>query len=95
VQRVRELIAASPHPVRWFLIDMQAIWEIDITATDALNRLADELQKRGVSLRIARANRPLREQLSRIGLHEQLGGTIYYPSVHDAVEAFRREMNGM
>ncbi len=93
VQRVRELINASPHAVKWFLVDMQAVWEIDVTAADALTRLAGELSQRGVSLRIARANRPLREVLERLGLREKLGDAdlTYFPSVHAAVEAFRRE----
>lgn len=91
VQRVRRLIAASPHPVRWFLVDMQAVWDIDVTAADALARLAEELARQGVSLRIARANRPLREQLERLGLAQQLGREVYFGSVHMAVDAFRRE----
>ncbi len=94
VQRVRELINTSPHAVKWFLVDMQAVWEIDVTAADALTRLSDELSQRGVSLRIARANRPLREVLGRLGLREKLGEVdmMYFPSVHAAVEAFRREV---
>ncbi len=90
--RVRQLIASSPHQVRWFLIDMQAVWEIDVTATEALTRLAAELQKGGVALKIARANRPLREMLDRIAIQGQPGETVYFPSVHAAVEAFRREV---
>lgn len=92
VHRVRELIQASPNPVRWFLVDMQAVWEIDVTAAEALSRLARELQQAGISLRIARANRPLREKLERIGLAAQLGAD-YYPSVHAAVEAFQKEQS--
>jgi SulP family sulfate permease len=91
VQRVRELIRSSPTAVRWFLVDMQAVWEIDVTAAEALSRLTQELQQQGIALRIARANRPLREKLERIGLAEQLGAENYYPSVHAAIEAFRRE----
>jgi len=91
VQRVRELIQSSPTPVRWFLVDMQAVWEIDVTAAEALARLVNELQEKGIALKIARANRPLREKLERIGLAGQLGAANYYPSVHAAVEAFRLE----
>jgi sulfate permease, SulP family len=91
VQRVRELIAASPHRVRWFVVDMQAIWEIDVTAAEAFSRLVDELRQKGIALAIARANRPLRERLERIGLKEQLGEATYHPSVHAAIEAFQRE----
>jgi SulP family sulfate permease len=91
LQRARQLIAASPNRVRWFLIDMQAVWEIDVTAADALIRLEDELRQAGIALRIARANRPLRERLARIGLQQRLGDAAFFPSVHAAVEAFRRE----
>jgi SulP family sulfate permease len=91
VQRVRQLITSSPHPVRWFLIDMQAVWEIDITAADALARLAGELKREGIALRIARANRPLRERLSRMGFHQHFDEATYYPSVHAAIKAFRNE----
>lgn len=90
--RVRQLIAESTHPVRWFLIDMQAVWEIDITAAEVLAHLAEELKGRGVALRIARANRPLREKLDRMGLREQLGEpATYFSSVHAAVESFQSE----
>lgn len=90
VQRTRELIAASPNPVRCFVVDMQAVWDIDITAADTFARLVKELRGSGVTLVIARANRPLREKLERIGLKEQLPEVTYYPSVHSAIEAFQR-----
>ena len=61
VQRVRSLIAASPHPVRWFVVDMQAVWEIEITAAEALHRLADELAQQGIALRCARQSPPARQ----------------------------------
>lgn len=95
VQRVRSLIASSPHPVRWFVVDMQAVWEIGITAAEALHRLSDELEQQGIALRFARANRPLRAKLERIRLFERLGPATYYPSVHAAVEAFRRQTDGV
>ena len=89
-QRVRELIASSPSPVRWVVFDMQAVWEIDVTAAEMLSRLVDELQQKGITLAIARANRPLREKLERIGLKEHFSEKTYFPSVHRAVEVFQR-----
>lgn len=91
VQRVRELIQSSPHPVRWFLLDVQAVWEIDVTAAEALVRLVRELREQGIALRIARANRPLRDKLARVGLADLLGPEGYFPSVHAGVAAFLRE----
>lgn len=91
VDRVRQLIAASPHPVKWFVVDMQAVWEVDVSAADSLGRLADELKGNGIALRIARANRPLRDRLDHFGLTRRLGDTPWYPSVHAAVEDFQRQ----
>jgi SulP family sulfate permease len=91
LQRVRQLIASSPVPVRWFIVDMQAVWDIDVTAADALARLPDELRKSGIALMVARANRPLREKLEQISAQGQLDRLAYYPSVHAAIEACQRE----
>jgi sulfate permease, SulP family len=89
-QRVRELIASSPTPVRFVVFDMQAVWEIDVTAAEMLSRLVDELQQKGITFAIARAKRPLREKLERIGLKEKFSEKTYFSSVHMAVEVFQR-----
>lgn len=94
LERVRGLVSASPVPVRWVLVDMQAVTDIDVTAAEAVSRLKEELGQRGIALKIARANRPLRERLQRIGLGEHLAGENLFPSVHAAVAAFRRETDG-
>jgi SulP family sulfate permease len=88
IERARSLIDASPTPVRWFLLDAQAIVDVDVTGADALGRLIEELDARGIALKIARANRPLRETLARIGLRGQLGAAVLFPSVHEAIAAF-------
>jgi len=90
VGRVRELVAASPTPLRWFLVDAQAITDIDVTALDALQQLEDELKRQGIALKIARANRPLREILERTGITREIGQESFFPSVHEAVAAFER-----
>jgi SulP family sulfate permease len=90
VERVRSLVAASAEPVRWVLVDMQAVTDIDVTAAEAVARLREELSGRGIHLKIARANRPLRERLARIGLEDQLGELNLFPSVHEGAAAFRQ-----
>jgi sulfate permease, SulP family len=89
VQRVRELVAASPAPVRWFLVDAQAITDIDITAAEALRGLNKELQQQGIALKFAHANRPLRKILERIGFTTEIGRESIFHAVHEAAEAFQ------
>ena len=91
VTRVRELIATSPTPVRWFLLDAQAITDIDVTAAEALYRLQAELRVRRIALKVAHANRPLRQVLERIGLAQEVGRESFFPSVHECVAAFEAE----
>jgi SulP family sulfate permease len=88
--RVNELIATSPDRVRWVVVDLQAVTDIDVTAAEALQRLDADLEQRGIEMKFARANRPLRERLTRIGLGEHLQKQNLFPSVHAAVAAFRQ-----
>jgi SulP family sulfate permease len=88
-ERVRTLIAASAPPVRWFLLDAQAITDIDVTAAEMLHALHAELQGRGIALKIAHANPPFRELLERTGLFSELSTASFFPSVHDCVDAFQ------
>jgi SulP family sulfate permease len=89
VARVRGLIAASPSPVRWLVIDAQAITEIDVTAAEALRALKQELEQQGVAMKFAHANRPLREILQRIGFTGELGQESFFHAVHECAEAFQ------
>jgi SulP family sulfate permease len=86
--RVRAIIAASPTPVRWFLLDAQAITDIDVTAAEALNALTLELRERGIALKIAHANRPLRKILEKIGFAGEISEESFYPSVHECIAAY-------
>jgi SulP family sulfate permease len=90
VDRVRQIIAAGPGPVRWFLLDAQAVTEIDVTAAEALQSLSRDLKKEGIELKIAHANRPLRETLERCHLDSNLGTLSFFQSVHECVAAFEK-----
>ena len=88
MQRVRRLVATCQQPVRWVLVDVQAVTDVDVTAAEMLVRLGAELEAEGIAFKFARANRPHREQLVRLGLGEHLEESTVYPSVHAAIEAF-------
>jgi SulP family sulfate permease len=91
LRRIQTLVTNSTEPVKWVLVDVQAVSEIDVTGADAIQRLARDLEARGISLKFARANRPLREALDRIGLSERLVDEQLFPSVHAAIETFRHQ----
>ena len=91
LRRIQTLVANSTEPVKWVLVDVQAVSEIDVPGAGAIQRLARDLEARGLSLKFARANRPLRKALDRIRLGGRLRDEQLFPSVHAAIETFRHQ----
>jgi MFS superfamily sulfate permease-like transporter len=73
------------------LLDAQAISDIDITAVETMHALHKELAARGIDLKIAHANPPLRKLLQSTGLAGEIGENSFYGSVHECVEQFTKE----
>jgi len=86
--RLRALVASARPPTRCIVLDMQAVSHIDVTALHVLRDLHAELESRGIDVRFARANRPLREQLLRWIGDEALGRERFFPSASAAVDDF-------
>jgi sulfate permease, SulP family len=79
---------AAPVPVRWVVIDAEAIGEVDSTGAATLGDLADDLRGRGITLALARLKAPVAEYLSRAGVLGKVGVERVYLEVDDAVAAF-------
>ena len=86
-QHIRELIAADPS-ARWVLVDAEAMNDIDITGTDMLAELKDELAGANIELHFARMMSHVYEIIQRAGLEETLGSDHFHPSVQSGVDAF-------
>jgi len=89
-QRVRAAVASAATKPRAFILDVEAVTMIDLTAAYALEEVRAELNAHGIEIMIARARTALREQLTRYGLLG-MGAERFYPSVKAAVEAFQAE----
>lgn len=77
-----------PDPPRWFVLDADAIDDIDYTGAQTLLELADRLRKRGIVFAVAEANDDIRRQLDRFGLTDKIGPDRYFDSLHAARDAF-------
>ena len=69
------------HPVRWFILNAEANVEIDISATDGLKALHDDLSERGIRFGLARVKQDLRTPLERAGLVELIGEDMMFPTL--------------
>jgi SulP family sulfate permease len=75
-------------PVRWFILNVEANVEVDITAADALRELAQELADRGIELGLARVKFDLYEPLDRAGVIDVIGKDMLFATLPVAEEAY-------
>jgi len=87
--RARGAVATAPTPVRWFLLNAEAIIEIDITAVDALESLRQELVGQGVVFAIARMKHDVQATLLPTGLLDRVGEEHVFPTLPTAVDGYR------
>jgi SulP family sulfate permease len=90
--RLRALAAVDGQPVKvqWFLLNAEAIVELDTTAVEVLAQLARDLARRNVLFAMARVKQTLRAQLARGELLQVIDEERIYPTLPVAVEAFER-----
>jgi len=88
-RRAMQAIESEKDPVEWFILNTEAIVEIDITAADVLEQLRRELASRNITVALARVKQDLYLQLKKAGLVESIGANRIYPTLHTAIEGFQ------
>jgi high affinity sulfate transporter 1 len=88
-QQVRHLVRR--HRPRWFVLECEAITDIDVTAADMLERLDVELNAQGVNMAFVELRSRLQDLVLRYGLLETLDKDHFYPSIGRAIAELRRE----
>ena len=87
-RRALDAIAAEQVSVEWFVLNAEAIAEIDITAADTLVELHQELAAKDIIFAMVRVKQDLYAQLRRSGLLKTIGPDRIYPKVSRAIAAF-------
>jgi MFS superfamily sulfate permease-like transporter len=89
--RRRALAAATPRNggVAWFVLNVEANVEVDITGVDAMEALRAELADRGIVFALARVKRDLLDDLDAFGLTDKVGADLIFPTLPTAVAAYR------
>ena len=90
LRRALAALDAQPTPVQWFVLNAEAVVEIDITAADVLLELHDTLARRGIVFGFARVKQDLFQQLSRAGVVAKVGAARFFPTLPTAVAAFEQ-----
>jgi high affinity sulfate transporter 1 len=86
--RVMDVLAASPTPVRRLVVGAGPITSVDVTAADMLDELDDALNDAGIELCFAEMKDPVKDKLERFGLFRRLGAERFFATVGQAVSAY-------
>jgi MFS superfamily sulfate permease-like transporter len=89
--RLRALASVdeAETPVRWFVLNAEAVSEVDITAVDALEELRKELERRGITVGIARMKQELREDLASTPFLQHVPADRIFATLPTTVEAYQ------
>jgi SulP family sulfate permease len=86
VQRVRQDVDAATLLPRAIVLDFEGIIDVDLTGADALQRMHDSLDARGIRLALARVESSVQESLDRSGALAVVGADNVFPTTRAAVE---------
>ncbi len=89
--QVRELVEKAPQPVQWFVIDVEAIADVDLSAAQTVRTLLKDLSRKGVQVVFGRGNPYLLSDIRRHRIAEVIGEGRIFPTPHEALDAIRPE----
>jgi len=82
------LVGPSPTTVRWFIVDAEAITNLDYSAARVVEELKKNLTDAGVELGFARLPWNTRADFDRHHVTEAIGPSRIFKRLHDALDAF-------
>jgi SulP family sulfate permease len=89
LDEVEHLVAGSSAPVRWFVLDAEAMTDIDTTGAQTLRQAITLLAGRDITFAVSRADRAFRSWLETYDLMELVDESRFYPTNRHAAAAFR------
>jgi MFS superfamily sulfate permease-like transporter len=80
--------AAQQERLAWFVLNVEANVEVDITALDAVEEVRAEIVRRGAVFALARVKQDLLVQLKAFGIAGAIGHDRLFPTLPTAVAAY-------
>jgi sulfate permease, SulP family len=83
----RALVGGAPDPVRWLVIEADALADVDYTAARVVLALIGDLHQQKVGIAFARVSGSLRADMDRHGVTAAIGADLLFSTRHDALAA--------
>jgi len=91
LDEVEQLLSRKDTPARWFVLDAEAMVDVDTTGAGVLRQAIDMARKQGVTFAVSRASRSFRSWMDRYELTDLIGESRFYPTNRHAAAAFRED----
>ena len=85
------MVINAPTPVRWFVLDAEAITDVDTTGARGPEAAISLLSDRKITFAVSRADRTFRSWLETYELMELIDPMHFYPTNRHAAAAFRSD----
>ncbi|NLW76381.1 MAG: sodium-independent anion transporter, partial [Methanomicrobiales archaeon] len=82
------VLSTSEEPVRYLLLDAEAITDPDSSASDMLRELVEELHEKKIIVGITGAGCMLIEMIHKTGIEEIVGLENIFPTIRSGIIAF-------
>lgn len=87
--RVQQLVASAPHRIRWFVLDLVSMNDLDYTGGLTLATAVEQLRQQTITVGLVGAD-DIADELENLGITAQIGRDHVFESVRDAVDEYRR-----
>jgi high affinity sulfate transporter 1 len=87
---VRDLVARTKPPLRWFCLDASAVDDVDYSAAETLRSLVGVLAERGVRLVVTQVAEDVRER-SHYEFLKLFGEHTFYDTLGHVVQAYQQQ----
>jgi SulP family sulfate permease len=91
IDEVEQLLARTTPPVRWFVLDAEAMVDVDTTGAGVLRQAITAAAKHNVTFAVSRADRSFRSWLEKYELLELIDEKHFFPTNRHAAAAFRED----
>ena len=89
-EEVEKLLTQATTPVKWLVLDTQAMVDIDTSGAEVLHQVLSRSAESGVTVAISRANVSMAALLAQYDLLDLIGEDRLYPTNRHAIAAFRQ-----
>ena len=88
--RLHQVVEKAPHPVRWLILDLVSMDDIDYTGGLTLATALQTFRRQGVTIALVQTE-DVEDQLERLGIINDIGKDHVFDSTTTAMAAYVRE----